>query len=253
MLAIGSVWRAVFTMNSAIQILRQGELVPGDYVSPGLVSIKPDAAFPNMAIGDVTSSTWPYLRREITHNWYVDARNPTVGFLSRDEAAILYNSALMFKGKPALEIGCWRGWSTAHCAAAIGTLDVIDPVLTDETFFLDVRSSLDRAGVLDAIAFYPDSSPDAVEKVAAASAKRWSFVFIDGDHEGDAPRKDAEVVSRFAAANALVLFHDLASPSVAAGLDYFASRGLAHNDLSDNADHGCCLAGRSCSHFAPSR
>ncbi|WP_204249752.1 hypothetical protein [Gemmata sp. SH-PL17] len=46
----------------------------------------------------------------------MDRRAPHIGFVSRDEAAILYNTALRFRGRRALEIGCWLGWSTCHLA-----------------------------------------------------------------------------------------------------------------------------------------
>ena len=85
----------------------------GDYVSPGLARIRLDDSFPNMVVGDKATATWPYLRREIPHNWYVDRRQPTVGFVNRDEAHILYNSALRCPGRQ-LEIGCWLGWSACH-------------------------------------------------------------------------------------------------------------------------------------------
>src|SRR5262245_58158102 len=98
----------------------------GDYSSPGLDIILPDDAFPNMIVGDKASNQWPFLRREVRHNWYVDRRNPTVGFLSRDEALILYNLARGFDGRPCLEIGCWRGWSTVHLALGAGNLEVVD-------------------------------------------------------------------------------------------------------------------------------
>src|SRR5262245_54806187 len=100
-----------------------------DYVSPGLVSIYPDCCFPNLALGHKRQCAWPHLRRDIPHNWYVDRREPLIGFLNRDEAHILYNTALRFSGKPALEIGCWLGWSTCHLALAGVSLDVIDPLL----------------------------------------------------------------------------------------------------------------------------
>ena len=155
----------------------------------------------------------------------MDRRNPTVGFTSLDEATILYNSARLFANRPCLEIGCWRGWSTAHIAAGSGSLDVVDPILTDPAFLADVRNSLAAAGVLDRVQLYPGSSPEAVESLAAQGAKRWSFIFIDGNHEGVAPRIDAEVVARHAAPAAMVVLHDLLSPDVAAGLDYFRSNG----------------------------
>src|SRR5262249_24957819 len=85
-----------------------------DYISPGLAVVQPDAAFPDMIVGDTQVSHWRWLRSWVEHNWYTDRRNPEAAFVSRDEAAILYNAARLVRGKPCLEIGCWRGWSTVH-------------------------------------------------------------------------------------------------------------------------------------------
>ena len=169
----------------------------GDYVSAGLQLVLPDPAFPNMVIGATVQTTWPHMRREITHNWYVDRRNPTVGFVNRDEAAILYNTALRFAGRPCLEIGCWRGWSTAHIALASGGLDVIDPVLADGAFLVDVMASLDRAGILACTVLHSGASPEEVQAIAERTGKRWAFIFIDGNHEGDGPLNDATMAARY--------------------------------------------------------
>ncbi|MCB8883915.1 class I SAM-dependent methyltransferase [Acidisoma cellulosilytica] len=197
----------------------------GDYVSPGLAQIMPDVAFPNMEVGDSSQIAWPWLRRWVEHNWYVDRRNPETGFSSRDEAAILYNSALQFKDKPCLEIGCWRGWSTVHLALGAGSLDVIDPMIGDPDFLESIRASCEAAGVAGRVSLHSGVSPTAVDELAAATDKRWSLIFIDANHEGDAPRIDAEAAMRNAADSALVLFHDLASPYVASGLDAMRNAG----------------------------
>lgn len=189
-----------------------------DYVSPGLKVAAVDEAFPYLIVGDTSSIKWPWLRRWVAHNWYTDQRNPHVGFASRDEAAILYNSALLFTGKPCLEIGCWRGWSAVHLALGSRSLDVIDPVLADPDFAESVRGSCEAAGVSDAVTLHVGSSPEAVDELAGKTGKKWSLIFIDGDHEGDAPRLDAQAAIRHAADTAMVLFHDLASPHVANGL-----------------------------------
>jgi hypothetical protein len=185
----------------------------------------PDAAFPNMIVGTKSKNRWPYLRSEISHNWYVDKRNPTVGFVSRDEAAILYNIALLFHGLPCLEIGCWRGWSTVHLALGCGNLEVIDPVMRDIAFRDDLTETFRRAGVLECLALHDGWSPEEIERISVDTGKRWSLSFIDGDHEGDAPRRDAEMVARFAAKDAAILLHDLASPYPAAALEYLRSQG----------------------------
>ena len=103
-----------------------------DYVSPGLADPGLMRVFPDLAEGDVAELQWPYLRKDAPHIWRRDLRgkrNPYIGVLSLDEATLLYNNALPFKGKRGLEIGCHYAWSTAHLVAAGLDLDVIDPAL----------------------------------------------------------------------------------------------------------------------------
>lgn len=198
---------------------------PWDYVSPGFALVRPDAFFPHLTVGDRYVSPWPFLRREIPHNWYVDRRAPTIGLLNRDEVHLLYNTALQFRGRRALEIGCWRGWSTCHLALAGVELDVVDPALSEPEFRDQVEAVLTEAGVLDRVSLTPGFSPIAVEELAGRDQRRWSLCFIDGNHEVPFPLYDAEVCARFAADDALVLFHDLAAPDVAQGLDYLKRQG----------------------------
>ncbi|MGB3558214.1 MAG: TylF/MycF/NovP-related O-methyltransferase [Geitlerinemataceae cyanobacterium] len=208
-----------------LRIVDRALLPTGDYVSPGLEIVRPDAAFPNMTVGDTKACPWQYLRREIPHNWYVDSRNPIVGFLSRDEAHILYNTALQFKGKRALEIGCWMGWSACHLALAGVELDVVDPLLEQSPFYQSVSQSLDAAGVIDRVNLLPGYSPQRVTELAQQERRIWSIIFIDGNHESPGPLEDTIACEPYAAADAAILFHDLASPDVAEGLDYLKQRG----------------------------
>ena len=200
-------------------------MVDDDYISPDLEAVSLDSAFPDMIVGTKSANQWPYLRREIAHHWYVDRRNPTVGFLSRDEAMLLYNIARQHFGRPCLEIGCWRGWSTAHMALGAGNLEVIDPVLADPGFRDDVAQSLQRASVLGSVVLHAGPSPDIVVRLSEETGKRWALVFIDGDHEDDAPRLDAEVVHRYADEDATILLHDLTSPYVATALAWLRDHG----------------------------
>lgn len=196
-----------------------------DYVSPGFAVIRPDAAFPDMVVGDTRIPRWRWLRRWVAQNWYTDRRNPEAGFLCRDEALLLYNAALLVRGKSCLEIGCWRGWSTVHLALGSGAVDVIDPIISDADFRESIRQACRAAGVSDAVSLHAGFSPAAVDALAETTGKKWSLIFIDGEHEGDAPRLDAEAAMRHAAETAMVLLHDLASPYVAAGLDALRDAG----------------------------
>lgn len=197
----------------------------GDYVSPEFKIIQPDRCFPNMMIGDTNSCPWPYLRRNIPHNWYADKRYPLIGFVSRDEAHILYNTALKFKGKKALEIGCWMGWSACHLALGGVELDVIDPILEKPEFYESVSNSLQAAGVIDSVRLIPGYSPEKVEEIATRYQRKWSLIFIDGNHDAPGPLNDAIICETLAEEDALILFHDLTSPDVAQGLDYLKQKG----------------------------
>ena len=196
-----------------------------DYVSPGLVDPGLIRGFPSLEAGDVAELQWPYLRKDAPHIWRRDARsrrNPYIGVLSLDEATLLHNNALPFRGRRGLEIGCHYAWSTAHLVAAGLDLDVIDPALGHSDQMTDVRASL--AGIGEA-RLWAGFSPSVVPAVRSYRSEPWSFAFIDGYHEGRAPLDDAEAVLGLMAQDALVEFHDLISPHVAAGLGAFADAG----------------------------
>ncbi|MEG3960067.1 glycosyltransferase [Microcoleus sp. herbarium2] len=217
------------TLPPLSEITNNTLLPAGDYVSPGLKVILPDAYFPNMIVGDTQTCSWPYLRREIKHNWYVDRRANSVGFLSRDEAHILYNTALQFKGKKALEIGCWLGWSACHLALAGVELDVVDPLLEREdirqSVIHSIQGALNASGVQTSVKLVPGYSPQRVEELANEFNRKWSLIFIDGEHENEGPLNDAIACEKLAEEDAIILFHDLAAPAVAQGLDYLKQRG----------------------------
>jgi predicted O-methyltransferase YrrM len=204
---------------------RPSVLPDHDYVSPGLESVNADRFFPDMVVGDKIACSWPYLRREVPHHWYVDRRVPAVGFLNRDEAHILYNTALRFRGRPALEIGCWLGWSSCHLALAGVQLDVVDPILERHDFHASVAASLEAAGVHQAVNLVGGFSPQKVHQLAAQRTTKWSLFFIDGNHDAPCPLQDAMACEACADADALILFHDLVSPDVAQALDYLQDKG----------------------------
>lgn len=197
----------------------------GDYVSPGLAVVAPDEAFPHLRIGDKAQCTWPYLNKAHPHNWYVDDRFPVIGFLDRDEAMLIHNIALTCKGRRGLEIGSWRGWSSCHIALAGVTLDSIDPVFIMPEHFQDVTSVQTNAGVGDLITLHSGRSPEKVHELARERDEHWAFIFVDGEHDGTAPLDDTRTAAGYAADDAVIVFHDLMAPDVAAALDYLRSTG----------------------------
>jgi predicted O-methyltransferase YrrM len=196
-----------------------------DYVADNLQTPRLDRLFPNMAEFDRSVTSWPWLRRNIDHPYRADRRNPIVGFINRDEASILYASARLFAGRAGLEIGAWRGWSTAHLiASGLGSLHVVEPLLADPEWRQEFVAVVGGAGGAETTILVPEPSPEAIVRLGASGA-RWSFAFIDGDHDGEAPTRDALASMPYLEPTAMVLFHDLVSPHVARGLRAFEAAG----------------------------
>ena len=196
-----------------------------DYVADHLDVPALDHLFPNMIEVDKSVSTWPWLRRDIDHAFRVDRRNPIVGFINRDEASLLYSNARLFAGLSGVEIGAWRGWSTAHLiAAGLSKLHVIEPLLEDPDWQAEFTEVARKAGGGEGTILVPEKSPEAVRRLGA-SGVRWSFAFIDGDHDWEAPTQDALACAPYLEPTAMVLFHDLVSPYVAKGLRALQSAG----------------------------
>jgi hypothetical protein len=196
-----------------------------DYIADNLDAPVLDHLFPNMIEADKGASTWPYFRKEIDHPFRADRRNPTVGFINRDEASILFSNARAFAGRSGLEIGAWRGWSTAYLiAAGLAPLHVVEPLLADADWRREFVEVTRGAGGAATTILVPEKSPDAVVRLGEAGA-RWSFAFIDGDHDGDAPTIDALACAPYLETTAMVVFHDLVSPHVSAALRALAATG----------------------------
>ena len=198
-----------------------------DYIPPGLSDPNLLPHFPSLAEQDATKNRWPFLRREVPHVFRTDVRSKVanIGVISKEEAVILHNLAKHFSGLRALEIGCHLAWSSAHILAAGVRLDIVDPRLEDGEHGKFVRDSLTRAVPNAAYKLWSGFSPSIIDAVAATSSEPWSFVFIDGNHDGIAPVNDSIAVIPHCADTACVVFHDLVAPPVAAGLEYFRKQG----------------------------
>jgi Methyltransferase domain len=199
-----------------------------DYLAPNIVNSNLIVYFPSLVSRDPAEINWPYLRKEVSHKWRSDTRSlryPDTGVQSVEEAELLYNNALQFAGKRGLEIGCHYGWSTAHLLLAGLHLDVIDPALGFEDQSFDVTDSLEQIPTAGSFRLWAGYSPSITPAIANMKSEKWSFIFIDGYHEGRAPIEDSEGVLVHCADDACVMFHDLTSPFVAAGLRYFSDKG----------------------------
>ena len=112
--------------------------------------------------------------------------------------------ALAGKGyRHALEIGTYRGCSTAAIAQYVERVTTIDLL----------HGYVERDGGFDRLAFWESLGlrniafvqvTDDAEKALAVSALDFDFAFIDGGHDAESVRRDFEMVKRCGR----VLFHD---------------------------------------------
>ena len=166
------------------------------------------------------------------------------GWLSAREAGLLYDLARAAR-QPIVEIGCWRGRSTA--ALALGSaaghrqpIYSIDPFLgvapgprlealkcpagPDGCSRALVMENLARLGVDDLVTVIPTTSP-----VAAPCIPSCGLLFIDGDHSAAAVRQDLADYLPKVLPGGTVVMHDVSpeEPGVTGAIDELI---LPHTD-----------------------
>lgn len=206
------------------------EIARYDYVPPNMSAPDLSPLFPYARPENPWGVDWPYLRKEVPHLWRSDSRNDTpwvTGNASVEEVVCLYSLASLFRGKRGLEIGTHFGWTGAHLLAAGLRLDCIDPEFATTVREAAIREVFDAIPGHEIYRLWAGYSPDLVPQARAAEPEPWSFAFIDGNHDGDAPRHDACEVLKHLAADAIVVFHDLTSPFVERGLAVYRDAGFS--------------------------
>jgi len=190
-----------------------------DYCSPTLINLPDDIElyFPNARRVMSFNVRVNHISRE-------DKRLPGVGFCTWDEAAYLMNLSERFSHGRGLEIGCLVGWSTVCIALGGIQLDVIDPGLGSGPRGEAVRSSLRAAGVIERVNLIEGFSPEAV-RALGGQGHRWSFCFVDGDHIGDAPKRDVLAVLEYCEPNCVIVAHDTSNRNIHAVIAILAESG----------------------------
>ena len=163
-----------------------------DYVADNLEAPKLDRLFPNMAEFDRSVTTWPWLgATSITPIGPTGAiRSSASSTATRPRSSTA--NARLFAGRAGFEIGAWRGWSTAHLIACGPRLPACRRAAARRPRMAGgVRSGGARRRRRR------DDDPRRRRRArrrsyaSAKSGARWSFAFIDGDHDGEAPTRDA--------------------------------------------------------------
>jgi len=224
------LWPIDYTGRGAVKTEPAGrvEIARYDYIPPGMTPPDLLPLFPEALAQSPWPVPWPYLRKAIPHLWRSDTRGagPVTGNASVEEAACLYTLAKPFVGLRGIEIGTHFGWTAAHLLAAGLRLECVDPAFDDPSRIAAVAQALDGVPGARTYRLWAGTSPGILAEVRAADPEPFSFAFIDGDHDGDAPAEDARAVIPFLAEDACVVFHDMTSPHVAAGLEVCAQAGF---------------------------
>lgn len=164
---------------------------------------------------------------------------PDCGYITHDEAAVLYHIALQFPGRW-LEIGTHTGWSAAHIALAGNLVVGTDPSLGDVRFFLRAHENLTAAGVADRVRLYAGMGEGYL---AEEKSQMFSGAFIDGNHDSPAPLNDAKAVLPHLLPAAVVTFHDFAGRAVRDGVSYLKSQGFNFRVYNTPQFLGVCWRG----------
>lgn len=208
--------RAMFhekrTLAEMAAMIDQAVFPPEDYVSPGFERIKLDAFFPTMTEADRAAVMGPVGRADIPHRCLADVRHMSPNFLNRDEIHIVYNTALRFRGRRALEVGTWFGWATLHLSRAGVALDTVDFALTHPLVREAVVKTLREAGAKD-VRLGAGPNVEMLRRLVEEERRSWSL-FLLGAAPGAGADLAAEAATalRGAEADALALLPDMAVP-----------------------------------------
>lgn len=122
----------------------------------------------------------------------------------RDGAGVIERVLGGRRYRRVLEIGTYRGVSSAFMARfceRVITVDLVHGKMEQDRQVFDRVRFWEAMGIGNIDLRLVESE---AEKAAFIGSLDFDFAFIDGDHEGDAPRRDFEMVKRCGA----VLFHD---------------------------------------------
>jgi hypothetical protein len=172
--------------------------------------------------------------------------DPRCGFLSHDEAAILYYAA---KRAPGLwvDIGARTGWSAAHIAAAGRTVYAIDPEYGCNAAFLARTEENLRACGFDRCCKLQAATSEQFWRSVVSPTGSFTGICIDGNHDPPQPQRDAMWALPHLAATAVVVYHDLWGWPTCNGVEFLREHGFQSKTY--NTPNGMALCWRG--DFAP--
>lgn len=166
---------------------------------------------------------------------------PHCGYMSHDEAAILYNIARLNQGEW-LEIGSHTGWSGAHIATAGNCVDMLDPSYQDPKFLERTAENLTAVGVSRLCQLIPLPSTNYWLS-SAHNSRHYKGAVIDGNHDAPYPEQDAAAVLPWLQEDAVVFFHDFCGRPIRDGVRLLIRHGFKFRVYNTPQMIGVCYRG----------
>lgn len=130
------------------------------------------------------------------------------GFITRDEAAILYH-CVQRVGGIWLDIGAATGWTAAHMALTAERVIAVEPMFWDQKFYRRfINNIAEGYGSLGTIMPWAGLSREFFTACYWNDGPILDGVMIDGDHIADAPVLDAQLSARYLKPTGIILLHD---------------------------------------------
>lgn len=174
--------------------------------------------------------------------------NDQCGYMTHDEAAILYNLALACPGEW-LEIGSHTGWSTAHIAYAGCHVTGLDPEYktpvynkTKDPVFFRSRTTSNLSRCHAKTSLVGEKSQDFFLK-RSFTDPCYDGACIDGEHEPPFPVGDAMLVFPHLKETCAVFFHDTLGWPVQNGIRIFTDEGFKFRLYRTSQLVGVCWRG----------
>lgn len=213
------------------EVFRRAAFAPGDRAPPELAAVGTIWALPyaRSAPADKprfgTSPGAALNPQAGPRPRYADARFPRMPAMpaTRDEALILYNAALRFPGRRAVEVGLSFGWVAWHLLAAGMAVDVADPFLSHPEV---LAATCDVRGVqagrrMRMIIGGAETLPAAI----GSPADRWSLAYVDARRDVLDPAAAIDACARLAADEAQIFVQGEDVPAAAAALAALTAAG----------------------------
>ncbi len=149
---------------------------------------------------------------------------PECGFMTHDEAAILYNCGERAPGEW-VDIGARLMWTSSYLAYALRFVLSVDPAFKNPAFRSRAAENLWLLDQHELIYLFPMTS----KEFFAGPVNTFnciSGVCIDGNHDRPEPLNDAKGALAHLPETGVIVFHDFWGDPIREGVNYLLDRGL---------------------------